>query len=876
MPVFTAAAVYIAGTIGVTSVLGIAAINLGVRIVAAYVVSDLISKRNPTQPGVVDTTSAGSGTRVQLSPATNNKLPIVYGTAYISPIVVDAKLSTDQKTMWYVMALSEASDAGGFTFTRQWWGDKELFFDSGDPTRVATWIDSSDNANFQIDGNMFIYYYSNGSNDPTNTALTAIQVLQDAGIEPALRWEEFNLMSNTAFAIVKINFNQDAGITGADQFKVEMTNSLSQPGLVILDYMSNTVYGCAIDNANIDTEALDELNAYSDELIEYTPTGGGPTETQERYRINGPLSTNNSCLTNLQLLVDACDSWLRWDEVNNKWSVIINRSYEDYTTYEDLFQITSDNIVGGVDITPLDLNSTYNSVEVQFPNNKIRDQSDYVYINLPDQDLLPNEPINILNLSLPLVNNSVQATYIGTRRLIQNREDLIVSLSTDYSGIQVEAGDIVRVRHPVYGWGPIESNPANPDKLFIVNQVIEAKTEDGNLGTRLSLFEYNEQVFANTNIEDYTPEMNTGIPSPNWITKPDAPFVTFNSTPGADGAMSSFTVTATIPNSGTVLYMDFYYGTTIDDSTHKLYRTVGPTTGRAFINGSSISITVNDLSPGTYYWSVRARSSVSSSGTNPGSQASSTSAPNAWQGAKMLLPALVGGALLGGISTALLKPKAVTPEKVSSELYGIIKTMAFSPISQPPGYPSGTFWDVTTAPANYRNLPLVIPGVSVPGTEIWPWAQGTGPTSTAPWLPAGARAQGFTEGDDGWYKMAYWDVSDDPIEAGVDRFNANLFFEFLTDTPNTTFQIVLYLSFVGSAFDMVIQWATYFGEFTITEAEPHPYTVPINVFSGLSSGTGVEIGFAIRNMTPSSNLYLVSGGGIYDARAWPNSYEPWV
>jgi len=867
MPVFTASAAYIAATIGVSSAVGLAAVNFGVRVLASYVVSSLISNRANTSGN--DTSAANNlGNRVQFPPATDNKLPVVYGTAFVSPAITDALISSDQTTMWYVMALAESTDTGTITFGRQWWGDKELILDTVDPTKVIKWIDSSDTENSNISGNMNIYYYSNGSNVPVNTSQTAIQVLSDAGIALQNRWSETKLMSNTAFAIVKIVYNQDAGTTGLEQFKVQVRNTLSAPGSVIKDYLGNVRYGCGVSIDAIDTVALTALDTYSNQTITYTAVGGG-VATQARYSINGPINTNNACLTNLQQLVDTCDSWLKWDEVNGKWSIVINRSYLDTTTYANLFVINSSNIVGGVDVNPVDLNSTYNSIEGQFPNKKIRDQTDYVYINLDAADKSPNEPANKLVLQFPLVNSSVQATYLSTRRLIQSREDLIINFTMDYSGIQVEAGDVVRVAHEVYGWGPTAGNLSNLDKLFRVDQVIETKAEDGSLGARLSLVEYNDQVYQNIAISDYTPAMNTGIPNPAWISTPGAPTIANNTVATSDGQMGHFTVSATVPATGTVLYMDFYYGTTTVVASYKLYRTVTPNTGRAFVNGETISISVNDLPPGTYYWSVKARNSTTPTAGGGTSAASPPAVPFNWAGALMLLPSLINGIYKGGVATGLIKDGAVTVDKVSGALYGTTKTMFFNPVNV-----AGIIPDITTLEFWDRNKSCTIPGVDVPYSEIFPWYQGT-LDGTGPWQPPINRVWPVTEGDSGWYRVLYWDVSDDPIIPDVDFYTVNLTLTFLSDTPNAMFQIVPYTIFNSTEPGyFALQQGGDFGTYTIQNEEPYPYGITLSRFDGTTGSTGLEVGYAIRNMTAGSTLTLVSGSGVYDARAWPKPYHP--
>ncbi|CAB4153411.1 hypothetical protein UFOVP623_27 [uncultured Caudovirales phage] len=828
MPVFTAAAAFIAGAIGVTSVVGIAAINFGVRVLATYVVSSLVSNRsNNTPAGGSSPQQTTFGGRVQLPPGTENKLPIVYGSAFVSPSIIDALISSDQKTMWYVMALTESTDTGTTTINRQWWGDKELYFDATDGTKVVRWVDSSDTENTNINGNMFIYYYRNGSNNPINSSSTAISVLQDSQIDAPFRWTSNHLMSNTNFAIVKIIYNQDAGTTGLEQFKVQMTNSLTKPGDVLYDYMSNSRYGCAIPINSINTDSLDILNTYSDTLISYITTSGG-TATQPRYRINGPIATTNTCLTNLQQIIDACDSWLKWDEVNGQWSVTINRSYTDYTTYNDLFVISSDNLIGGIDVNPVDLNQTYNSVEAQFPNYKIKDQTDYCYIYVNDEDKSPNEPDNQIVLQLPQVNNIVQAKYLSTRRLIQSREDLILNFTMDYSGIQIEAGDVVRVRHPVYGWGPTPGNPTNPDKLFRVDQVIESKSEDGSLGARLSLIEYNDQVYQNISIQDFTPASNTGIPTPNWIGTPTPPSVVSNTPSSAD--IASFDVSGVVPTTGTVLYMDFYYGTTSGTSLHKLYKTIAPNTGRAFVNGATVTITVNDLPKGTYYWSVKARGAGTSASGTGNSASSDSSSSSAWAGAKVLAPAIIGGALVGGIALSMMQPGAS----------GFVKFITYDPRSGGP-------YTVATRPS--LNLPTIYPGATP--ANIYPWAQSL-------WA-SGGQAWTVQEGVDNWYVLISVDLSADNLdtsELGV----LNLDAQFLTDIVGSQFEIARYARFSTTPTgDYVIQQRS-MGVYTIPYNGDYPMQIAIN---GASYGSYAikEWGYMIRNITPGCSL-LCSAASI--------------
>lgn len=838
MPVFTATSAYIAAQLGVTSALGIATINFGVRVVATQMITKLIGNTNDTP----NNSPVAYGNRVTLPPSTDNKLPVVYGTAVIGGSIVDAKMSTDQKTMWYVMALCETTDTGTFTFDRAWWGDKELIF--GDPTdlaRVTSWINSNDEENTNVNDNMWVYYFSNGSSNPANGSQTAIQILQNAMIDPTEQWTSNNTMTNCVFAIVRIDYTQNANLVGLEQFRVKVNNTLTKPGEVLYDYFTNERYGCAIPISQVDTDALDALDTYSDQTITYTPVGGG-SATQARYRINGPINTNNTCLVNLQQIIDSCDSWLQWNEAENKWSVIINQSYLDYTTFNALFIIDSSNMIGGIDVTPVDLNNTYNSVEAQFPNYKIKDQTDYAYVTLDPADRSPNEPDNQLVVQYPLVNNSVQAEYLATRRLIQSREDLFITVTTDYSGIQVEAGDVIRVQHEVYGWGPLPADPNNPDKLFRVNQVIEVKNEDGSLGAQISMFEYSEQVYQNINISDYTPVTNTGIPYPGWISSPGTPTVT--QTTVAEGDLASLIVSATVPATGTVLYMDFYYGTTSDASTHKLYRTVTPATGRKFTNGETVSITVNDLPRGTYYWSVKARGSTTAGG---GESTSPSSEPSVWDAIKILAPAVIAGQLLGGLFTDMFRPETVQDIRGKSLIEGF----------QPDPIPVPVQSDFSTV-----NFAILLPGTTPGANDIFPWYQGTFTGSLGPWEPFSAAPWLVPNGGYGWYACLEIDLLNQEIDIG-EEFNTAITLYAMSDTANTYIQIAPYLRLNGGT-DIAVQ-EVLLNTLHIPLAEPHPFAISLVNRSILNfSPSSVRYsGVAVRNITGGSTATLFSGQQVF-------------
>jgi Putative phage tail protein len=603
---------------------------IGKALVTAAVsigVSRLVAGRanTPADAGAPD-----AGGRVQLAPATQNKLPVVYGSAFIGGAITDAMLSTDQKTMWYVVALAEVSDdqgggAGVYTFdtNKCYYDGKQIIFGSNGAVTALRTNTTPAQDDTRCNGFLYVYLFNNGSSSGVNTGgQTAQQILSVTnGVPSAQAWTVNHTMTNCAFAIIKVIYSTDAGTTGIGALTTHITNSITKPGDAILDYMLNTRYGCALPISSIDTASLTALNTYSDELIDYIPASGSttpPLPQQARYRINGPLDTGQNCLNNLQFLVDSCDSWLQYSELTGKWRVVINKLYTGYPDPSGLFLVDSSNLVGGIEVSPIDLNETYNQVEVAYPNTNIKDQTDYQIIDLfvDDPQLLSaNEAINRLNITLPLVNNAVQAKYLAQRRIYQSREDLVIAFTLDYSGIQVEAGDVIRVTHEVYGW---------TDKLFRVSEVSEEKDTEGNLFASIRAFEYSDGIYADV-VQDYVPAFNTGLKDPNVISPPGDPTITTFS--DSNALVTGFDVTSAVPESGLVLYMDFNYGNSSNVLQHRLYRTVQQSNGAPFINSPDIAngnitgttITVNDLPAANYYWSTTARNNTAGkrSGSSP-------------------------------------------------------------------------------------------------------------------------------------------------------------------------------------------------------------------------------------------------------------------
>lgn len=598
-----------------------------VAFVASVALSYVLSSLNKPD-GLRGSNQTDPGVRAQIPPDTTTPMPVVYGDAYIGGRFVDACIREDQKVMYYVQAISCISENGQFSFdtTKFYYGDRLITFDNTTPNRVASLTDGSGNVDTTINGYLYISLYTSdsaGNITAINTGGklpweyltvpdgdgTSVLMGTGSGLLTELQWTSTGRrMNGLAFAVVRLSYSRDAGTTQLQALTYHVSHYLNnadvaKPGDVWFDYMTNSVYGAAVSSDYVDATSRTALNNYSDEVITFNDYNGNP-QTQPRYRINGVVDANKSVLKNIDDIMQACDSWLRYEASTGLWSVTINKAGEPALALND------NNIIGSIVCGTTDLAQGVNVVEGKFPDSANRDQYNYVNLAVPFDLLYPNEPVSKQTLTYELVNNSVQALYLANRVLEQGREDLTVTVNTTYVGIQLSAGDIVSITNTQYGWNA---------KLFRCFQVQESFV-DGSLGAQLQLIEYNAQVYDNFDITQFTPAPNTDLPSGYFFSSLSAPSV-INPEPSA--VIPVFDVQCATPVTGRVTNINLYYTTVAapEAADWLLWGTQSLPNSQPY--NPSVNVIFDNLSlkPATYYFAYKVANEIASSALSPMSTA---------------------------------------------------------------------------------------------------------------------------------------------------------------------------------------------------------------------------------------------------------------
>jgi hypothetical protein len=218
--------------------------------------------------------------------------------------------------------------------------------------------------------------------------------------------------------------------------------------------------------------------------------------TIPRFEINGLIDTNQSVMSNINQMCNSAGCWMTFDVNTGLWSVIINRPGNSVKSFNE------SNIIGSINVTGSGINELYNAVSVEFPHKNLRDQIDYVDLKIPEDQMYPQELENTLNLQLPLINDPVQAQYLGQVELKQSRVDKIIEFATDFSVFGLKAGDIIDITTPMYGY---------VNKKFRITKIQEADADDGNIALSITAIEYDEDVYNESGLIRTERNKKTGI-----------------------------------------------------------------------------------------------------------------------------------------------------------------------------------------------------------------------------------------------------------------------------------------------------------------------------------------------------------------------------
>jgi len=195
------------------------------------------------------------GTTLNLPANQDNKVPVVYGTAVVPGIITEAVMSADRKKMTYVLTICEKTGTLGpsgadsvLTFEEIYIGKTKVAF-QGDGITCASLTSEDGSVDTNINGLVKIWCYNNGVHHSTSPA--GYNAATTYAYDWVPNWTFNHTMNNLVFAVVEVTYSRDKAFVGVPSMTFKIKNTLTQPGDVIYDYMTNTRYGASIPVSSI-------------------------------------------------------------------------------------------------------------------------------------------------------------------------------------------------------------------------------------------------------------------------------------------------------------------------------------------------------------------------------------------------------------------------------------------------------------------------------------------------------------------------------------------------------------------------------------------------------------------------------------------------
>ena len=531
----------------------------------SYIAQSLFAPDEPESPEAAP--DQGVSARIPTDP--KNKLPVVYGEQRVAGQSVFADISSNNQTMYFIIALCEGPVEA---ITAVTWENKLLTFDGNISTGLRNVTNAkSSNPNDEtsesfLNGKFRCQVFTNGGDC---TPLTSGK---------SSRWNNNRsnrTFPNTAYAYVELDYNREDRITGLPSrlyFTVQgrtvrtlsgttlstATTASTNPVDNLIDYMTNSRYGCGLKDIDLDLASFNSHKTFCNGQLPFqqnscvfpansVTTSGGSTaidpldynsrvdceqatffvgttarddatwtlETAtdgNRYTTNGVLNTNNELDRNLSDLTVGNGGVLtynlgRFGLVSQGAQNVAQRNGVDVSFSED-------NIIGKIDITGSGFDAVLNEVTAKFTSKRQIYQQEQAVVSFDsvsetDTNTIqnPNEPRLEKTIQFPFTNNVVEARRLGRVIINDSRQALIVSFQSNIDNTDLQAGDIITISHATPGW---------TNKEFRVQQVDERIIDKDNssIGVSIIAREYAAGVYNSETLLLEDPAPNTNLPNP--------------------------------------------------------------------------------------------------------------------------------------------------------------------------------------------------------------------------------------------------------------------------------------------------------------------------------------------------------------------------
>ena len=218
----------------------------------------------------------------------------------------------------------------------------------------------------------------------------------------------------------------------------------TNPAWCLLDYLTNTIYGKGINVSDIDLQSF--YNASQTAITQVTPYSGG--SDINLFDCNAVIDTQQKIIDNVRFLLRGMRGFLPYTQ--GKYKLILEESGTAS------LNLNKDNIIGGIKLSSEKKNEKYNRININYINPEKNYEVDTIVYPETDAEhqTLKTEDGGFLQefqLDLQMITNPYQALEFGKVVLNRSRNQLGLTLTANYSAMDLAIGDIVSVTDDILG-----------------------------------------------------------------------------------------------------------------------------------------------------------------------------------------------------------------------------------------------------------------------------------------------------------------------------------------------------------------------------------------------------------------------------------------
>lgn len=464
----------------------------------SVVLSALMPKPKVPTMGTIGSNEANRGYQVSTRGAALDH-QIVYGKSKVGgAIVFDAVSGENSKMLHRVVAFTghEIEE-----FTTFYLNDEALTvtsaIDSNGQTYYKPTIATAKNGVTSTRYNDYVRIYIRKGGTDNNTPITSL-------IQSGVGWTQYHKLNGISYAYFRFEFEADTYPNGVPDITAIIKGKKvydprsdtvawsDNPALCIRDYLTSN-YGLSEDTDRIDDTAISTA-ANVCQYYNYPTLNGDP-----RFTMNGAFTTAVTPHDHIIELLGSMGGSLWYSQ--GKWRM--KAAHYVAPTHE----FTLDDVRSSISVaTRHSRRDNFNTVKGVFRGPVTHYQpTDYKEVTNSAFVTADGGQVSVYDMNLPFTDNFNMCRRLALIMLERNRQQITVQASFGLKGMKVQAGDIIQLTVPRFGWD---------QKEFEVVEWTFGLVDDNDLQTQMTLREISANVFDDISDGAFLELDNTTLLSP--------------------------------------------------------------------------------------------------------------------------------------------------------------------------------------------------------------------------------------------------------------------------------------------------------------------------------------------------------------------------